>query len=685
MLDQEQRLEILALFAGELRERVANIHQLELAEEGAEARLRSLNAAMRELHSAKGAAASLGLDEIADRAHALEEQLVPLKEGADRERFLAVAGAVIAGAERLLADVDELLANQPGSPTGAAPGVDGGSVRLTVRALDQALDTIDALFSIHYKLEQHTAQLRGLTESLDGAAALARVDNPESAAHAVDELRALRSRARALVNDYTAELLRLELHSRELSAQHRSARLLPISWILPQLERTARERARAEQKQVSFAIDGGSTGIDRSVLEELRAILLHLINNAVDHGIESPAARSSANKPAAGRLHISARASAGRVEISVADDGAGVDRRRVLERASELGLVRGGEAAPDVLDLMFAPGVTTREIATAGSGRGAGLDAVRDAVERLSGTVHAWSEPGRGTRFSLSLPVSLAMQIVLLLEVSGAPSGAIFALPLTAVERSVRFPASALKLVGGREVAVLGDQTLAAVDLGALLGFPAARLDDATRAMHGVIIGTGERRLMLLTQRLLGDREVVVKALPPHVGRPPLVAAATILGDAQVVPILDPQALIAAASEQRAREPAASERKRQQTVLIVDDSVTTRATNKSLLELAGFRVLACADGVEALEALATHECALVVSDINMPRLDGFELTARVRADERLRAIPVLLVTSLDSVEDRKRGALVGATDYLIKRELSRGALVDAVRRFLTEP
>ena len=477
---------------------------------------------------------------------------------------------------------------------------------------------------------------------------------------------------------------RLAAVTDRLHDQVRRTRMQPLATLFPPLRLQIREVARAAGKRIELIVDDGGAEADRQVLDQLREALLHLLRNAVDHGIESPDRRIAAGKSEVGSVTIRAEVSGDHLNIQISDDGAGVDLAAVRARAGASGMIIDTEQAneADLLDMIFLPGFSTRHTVSKLSGRGVGLDVVRTLVERMSGHVSVRSRPGAGCDFMISVPISLARSHGLLLRAAAA----VYVLPLDAIQRIVAIAPTQIRRLEGRPVLWLDDRPLPLVALADLLGVAQISANSGGLAL---ILGSGERQVACQIDALLGEQELVIHHLPAPLVRVRYVSGATILADGQVVPILDVVDLVrAAAGSRRAPLPAPTtvEEHRIPTVLVVDDSITTRTLEKNILESAGYRVRLATDGQEALDLLRAMAdnggCDLLLSDIDMPRLNGFDLTRQVRGDAKLRHLPVVLVTSLDSAGDRERGVAAGADAYIIKRAFDQQALLDIISRLV---
>jgi two-component system, chemotaxis family, sensor kinase CheA len=551
------------------------------------------------------------------------------------------------------------------------------------------------------RLQSRAPSLRPTIHYLDGRDEMASLDLSYSGERDTETLIEALTNANTLIADLerrlaqhahqvTEEHARLHTVTDRLHHQVRRTRMLPVTTIFSPLRLQLREMARAAGKQVVLELDDGGAEADRQVLERLGEVLMHLLRNAVDHGVEPADVRIAAGKQVEGRIALRAEVSGDRLTLVIADDGAGLDLAAIRERAlgsgqwSEADLARMGEA--ELVDLIFLPGFSTRPTVSKLSGRGVGLDIVRSRVERMQGRVAVRSAPGTGCAFTVSLPLSLTSSHGLLLRAGQS----IYMLPLDSVQRIVPVAARDIRTLEGRTALLVDDRPLALVHLTDLLGHElAAVVGNLHSIWHGLLIGSGERQVVCLVDAVLGEQELMVHRLPAPLQQVPCIAGATILADGKVVPILDVVDLLRAALGTRRTLQLATESTgpvRRTTVLVVDDSITTRTLEKNILEAAGYHVRLAIDGVEALQLLEQMAddggFDLVLSDVDMPRLSGFELTARVRADARFQHLPVVLVTSLDTAEDRERGISAGADAYIVKRQFEQQILLDTIARLI---
>ena len=450
--------------------------------------------------------------------------------------------------------------------------------------------------------------------------------------------------------------------------------LQPMRGFLLSFARYARELARAVKKEVEVELEGEETRLDRRIARELEEALLHLVRNAVDHGIETPEVREARQKPRSGRVRIQALANGPKVRLVIADDGGGIDVARVIQQAVAVGLVDATSAAgmgkKEALRLLFSPGLSTRKQVSEISGRGVGLDVVANVVNRLGGEVFVESEARRGTTFIVEVPVARRGEAVMLLRVGQLK----IALPASVVRRATRLEAGGIVERDGRTLAVLAERLVPFVPLSRLYGqAPAER----QLLLEGVVSG---QPLALAVDDVEGEHEVLVRPITRRVPTDLLLEGVALLASGEPVGVLSP-AVLAQAEYLRAL-PAARPQVviRRVRVLLVDDSLVTREMERRLLEDAGFLVSAAADAEEALSLLAEETFDCVVTDIEMPRMDGFELAAQLRSMEHFAQLPIIVVSTRDRPEDRLRGLKVGADAYLTKQSLDAGELVDLVRR-----
>lgn len=463
--------------------------------------------------------------------------------------------------------------------------------------------------------------------------------------------------------------------------------LLPFATLAAPFPKLVRDLCRDQGKEADFVVQGEDVEIDKRILEEMKAPLIHLLRNAVDHGIEAPDERRRSGKPSRAIITLAAsRVNSHKVELRVSDDGAGIDAGKVKESAVKGGFLSADEARQldetEARRLIFEPDVSTSPMITKLSGRGLGLAIVREKAERLGGTV-AVESSRQGTQFSIVLPSTLATFRGLLVEAAQR----VFVVPTGHVERLARVKTDEIRTVEGRDTVSLNGRAIALVPLAGVLGLPPATIHgDAHATTLVLVLGAGDQRVAFTVDAALDEQEVLVKPLRRPLSRVRHIAGATVLGSGQVVPILNVSDLLKSAGTGGAlARPAAAARPADaaaKSVLVAEDSITSRMLIKSILESAGYIVKTAVDGMEAFTLLRGEPFDLVVSDVEMPRLDGFGLIAKIRADPKLSELPVVLVTALETREDRERGIDVGASAYIVKGSFDQSNLLDAVRRLV---
>ncbi len=634
-------------------------------------------------------------EEVALPAHRLLELVPPhartlVKQVADRVGQLGAAGADGARAAAALAgdlvDLRELLERGEAAPPPLAlPGPRPGdrSVRVLASTLDGLAHRVEQLVIGEARQARRAREAGALEESareamrrLDLTLHALRIAGAERERAAIEAavlgLRGLAAGLRTMAREGHSDAEQQRLNGALLRDDLRALRMVPAAALLEPLRVAVRELSGRLGRHVELELHEGGVRLDRRVVDELRDPLLHLVRNAVDHGIEPAEVRRAAGKPAMGRLSVRVEPRGSRVGVVVEDDGAGLDLAAIRARAFERGMLGdapNGLSDPALARLIFTAGFSTASQVTSISGRGVGLDVVLEAVTRLGGAVDVRSEPGRSTRFDLDLPLTLSATAAILLRVGDD----LAALPADAVERVVLLSGGDLQVSAEGATARVGERLLPHALLAPLLGLPASAPREGLRS--ALVVAVGPRRAVITPDEVLGQQELLVGSLAGVVARLPHLVGAAVLDDGRIVGLLNPAELLR-------RIPAAGQAgaRRAPRVLVADDAQTTRSAMKGLLEEAGFEVTVAADGAEALRLAAETPPALVVTDVEMRRVGGLELARRLKADPRLCLVPVVMITSLDSPEARAAGLAAGADAYLVKRDVARDELVALLRR-----
>jgi two-component system chemotaxis sensor kinase CheA len=462
--------------------------------------------------------------------------------------------------------------------------------------------------------------------------------------------------------------------------------MLPFSTLFEAFPKLLRDLSRDQGKDVELSITGGEIEIDRRIQEEMRTVFIHLLRNAIDHGIEKPEVRKKKGKPPRGMVQIVvSRGEGNRVEILLSDDGCGIDPEVLKEASLKRGIVSPEEALKlseqDIVFLVFRSGVSTSPIITDISGRGLGLTIVREKIEKLDGRVSIETDLHRGTTIRMTLPLTVSTFRGVIVTAAERP----FVIPTTDVERTVRIKREEIRTVENLDTLFLDGIVTPLVKLSDVLGL--SDRNDESPVITVLILETRGKRIGFRVDAILAEQEILLKGLSRHLSRVRNVAAATILGSGKVVPVLNVSDLIksAAASAvhpvKQAATPAGFEAANK-TVLVVEDSITSRMLLKNILETSGYLVKTAVDGIDAISHLKTEKFDAVVSDVDMPRMNGFNLTEKIRGDKKLSELPVVLVTALGSREDRERGIDVGANAYIVKSSFDQSNLLETLRRLI---
>ena len=464
----------------------------------------------------------------------------------------------------------------------------------------------------------------------------------------------------------------------ELQNSLMRTRMVPFQRHVQRLTRLVRQAANDTGKRAELVVQGAAAELDRQMLERMVAPLEHMLRNAVVHGIETPERRADLGKPEVGRISVSLTRDGAEVVVVVNDDGGGINVRLIREKAIALGLVdrHGKLTDEEAMQLILEPGFSTAGHVTQAAGRGVGMDVVATEVKKLGGGLFIESTVGKGSRFTIRLPFTLAISQALIVRVAEET----YALPLATVEGVVRLPRNIVARHLGKDAPLFeyGGQKYRFQQLGSFVGLGPTHLPEADVSMSVVLIRAGEHSTALVTDELVGSREIVVKSLGPQVSGIRGIAGATILGDGRIVIILDMGSLVRSEWRAKAGEtPVLDQRDRRTFALVVDDSITVRRVTQRLLERNGMRVLTAKDGVDAVSLLQDNLPDIILLDIEMPRMDGYEVAAHVRSDPRLKDIPIVMITSRVSEKHRARAIELGVDDYLGK-PYQESQLLDAI-------
>ena len=603
----------------------------------------------------------------------------------------------------------------PGPYNGGEQGADRGMVRIAAHKLDRLTAGADSLLTTRLFITQRIRELEEMLTSFslwqwnysqafndlqmisrrafgEGRAAIPH-DLVLPLQRAVEFQEYNREFVAGLQHDISMHLRSMEINrstletsTSEISDLIHDAALLPTSIMLAPFSVFVREFSRTSGKSVDLAIEGGEIEVDRRILDALKDPIMHLIRNSIDHGIESPEARREQQKPVMGTVRIRVfHRSGSRVGIEVADDGAGIDSSSIRRTAVENAVITEEEdralTDSEAIWLIFRSGMTTSRVVTDLSGRGLGLAIVEDTVSRLGGTVTISSTVGRGTAITLTVPVRMATLRGLLVRSDRQA----YVLPMQQVKQVLRVRPDSLPISKGRPTIYLAGETIEVIRLTEALGIsPSGPAKEENRPKPLVIIAYGAGQIACLVDEVIRVQEIVVRPLGSQLISVRRIDGAVTLGDGRLALVLDPLELIqdAMQAERPVPEPTLPQAALQR-ILVVDDSVTSRALLQAILEGAGYQVETAVDGIDAFARLKQHEFDMVVSDVDMPRMNGFTLTEKIRANEgQVAATLVMLVTSLGSPEDRERGKAVGADAYIVKKNFEAEEFLRIVQRLL---
>lgn len=741
---QDPMEEVFALFRTEGREHVNIITGLLLSWEKGEIDEEGLEALFRAAHSLKGAASTLGVENVAVVAHAMEDVFGAAKRGevkydqAVGDEVLAAVDVISAlleratpenaaeGVEEAEADAARLrvLLSPGAARTASGPAKKGGgraapspavagqgdgasratvktaakpeeTVRLPVGKLDAVMDGFSGLWEEKFRnddlgarLDRVAASTRAASKLLEEALELyrRRADASELFQHVERVAAAVGSvdrEMRALDFDVAARSQKFELDLTSFSDELGRLRMAPLRPLFQGFRRPVRDLAVKLGKKVRLEIAGEDNELDKTVIETIKDPLNHILRNAVHHGVEDEETRRKAGKSAEGTVLISSTRLGSRLLIEIEDDGRGVDLVGLKRAALAAGVIRAEAAdamsSEEIARLVFEPGVTTLEGVDDIGGRGVGLDVVAANAAALGGTVEVWSEAGVGTRFTIQIPLTIATARGMLVQAGSQR----FIIPSSAIRRVELVSEEDFETVEGKTVLRYQGRVLAAGYLSGVLGMGSETGAEGNPTV--IVLSSPAGEAAAIVSRVWQEGEFLTKDLGPAARVMLYFSAAHVTGEGEVTLILNPDALIRELVQGKvewraAAAPEAEPRKR--TVLVVDDSLTTRVLEKNILEAAGYDVAVATNGLEALDLLGQTECDLAIVDIQMPQMDGYELTRRIRASAAYRDLPIVIVTSMDAEREMARGLEAGADAYIRKSSFDQRELLSVIEQFI---
>ena len=740
---QDIRQKLLATFQIEHRDHTEQIRSLLAMKEktGGQPEPPELEEMFRRAHSLKGAARAVDLEPIEELAHRLETLFSRVRKGVcalDRE-VASVVEQVLDASEDYIAGLAE---NRPASCVPAAlqaiervlgvpsepasvpaqelpPPVARDQpvtapsfqpvemVRITAKNFEGLFRSAGGLVTESQRQERLTASLNNLVREIaqlektsdqarqsaaEASRAGSRRELARLASHLDSMQRMLRDVSRQagrLRRSHQRSSWTLRQLGKQLQQDIWQARMVPAESLVEGYRRMVRDLAREEGKEIEFQTTSAGIHADRRVLEALKDPVVHLLRNAISHGIESPSERARKGKPPAGLLTLRVDTNGQLLTLSIQDDGRGVDFARVASVAVREGILPEGVAVAssprDLTRILLLPGFSTAGAVTSLSGRGMGLSVVYEAVRRLQGDLDIQPANGGGTAITLSVPLTIATHPLILVDSSGQK----FAIPMLGIESLRRIPVSSIETVEGKPVTILDGKPVPLTTIQGLLGLEYASTRADPEQLPVVVLQSGVERVAVVVDGVTRETDAVIQDLGPAAGCGGRISSGVVVEDGTVAFLINPLELMQGSARSAVtvgsllpgKAPAPPE-PIPPSILVVDDSMTTRTLEKSILEARGYRVRVAVDGVEALEKLRQERADLVIADIEMPRLNGFGLIEAMKKDRDLERIPVIIVSSLERRADQERGLALGADAYVVKRKFDQEELLATIRQIL---
>jgi len=666
---------------------------------------------MREAHTIKGSSIMIGYKRIADVAHVMEDALQKVLEGkvklekAHFDVLFKCADAIPLLIEdkvtwkdtgvsspfvnELRKEIEDVFQDKPrkepeghkpkkpevkkikeepvaaiSEPKPVIPAPFGEeSIRVDIRKLDKLMNLSGELLISKIHLDELSKNLSLRAE--------VQPQIKEDCGALIQELRKVDNSIDFITKGLEDEVLRL--------------RMISVSYLFSTFPRAMRDLANEKGKDIQILIKGEETELDKAIIDEMKEPIMHILRNAIDHGIEPPDERVAKGKPRTGTITLAASQQGSQAVIEISDDGRGIDTEKIKREAVKRGFITEGKVKDlvneQVYSLLFIPGFSTSERVTEVSGRGVGLDVVRENISKLKGIIEIYSTPSQGSRFVMKLPLTLGITDSLFV----ACGNETFALPIENVVETIRVNEGEIRTVEGKEVIALRGQILPLVRLNDVFNLSQRGIVER-KLFLVVIVQSVEKRIGLMVDQLLGRQEIVRKNLGGPLKNVRGISGATIIGDGRVILILDIPQIIENAEGVMVRKvqiPSKSApAKKRKTTLLVEDTLSTAMLEKNILESAGFSVVIARDGKEALEKANQERFDLVITDVLMPRMDGFELTLRLKKDHLYKDVPIIIVTTRESDADKRRGLEAGAEAYILKSEFTPEGLLETIERFV---
>ncbi len=703
--------QFIARFKAETQEHVQKINDSLLQLEKRPDDRSLLEILMREAHTIKGSSAMIGYKRIADIAHAMEDGLDRALEGKvklEKAHFdtlfkcadaiplliedtvtLENTGVSSPSVNDLCKEIENVFQVKPPGeaedhqeekskvnqlteePIGGTPKPEPAiaapfseeSIRVDIRKLDKVMNLSGELIISKIHLDELSKNLSSKAE-----------------AHAQ-----IREDCGALIHELSKVNNSIDFITKGLEDEVLGLRMISVGYLFSTFPRAMRDLANEKGKDIQILIKGEETELDKSIIDELKGPMIHVLRNAIDHGIEPPDERVAKGKPRTGLITLTASQRGSQVVIEISDDGMGIDTEKIKREAVKRGFIAEGKAEDladeQVYSFLFIPGFSTSETVTDVSGRGVGLDVVRKSILKLKGIVEVDSKLGRGSRFILKLPLTLGITESLFIGCGNET----FALPIENVAETIRVNQGEIGTVERNEVITLRGQILPLVRLNDIFNLSQRGIVEK-KLFLVVIVQSVEKRIGLLVDQVLGRQEIVRKNLTGPLRNVRGISGATIVGDGQVILILDIPRIIEnvqgfiVRKAQSTSKPAPA--KKHRAILLAEDTLSTAMLEKNILENAGFSVVTARDGQEAIEKAGQERFDLVITDVLMPRMDGFVLTQRLKKDHLYKDIPIIIVTTREGDADKRRGLEAGADAYILKSEFTPEGLLGTIGRLI---
>ena len=709
------RSKFIVRFISEAREHITSLGEGFLLLEKNPQDETTLNSVFRSAHTIKGSSRMMKFIAVSKVAHNLEDALDALRQKKIKasvqlfDLFIKTVEALglmldqIAAGKEVGEAPSELCEELENAAQGIlvleSPKIEkqeseakikiGETVKISAPKLDELIKLMgeivsgynrsqgwaEKIYAVEGLAKQHNHLIANM-EDLESSADMEIEDVLQSSAFLYHQLKKITSSFREELN--IQRVLLNDLQDRSLKM-----RMLPLSTIFDTFRMDVRNLARSFEKEIDFVIEGGETELDKKIIEKIGESLLHIIRNSIDHGIETPAERRKAGKATHGIIRLTAHYEGGHVEIELRDDGGGIDLEKLKSKAVKKNIVTQSELdnilESEIINLVFHPGLSSSEIITDISGRGVGMDVVKqNIINELKGNIQISTQAGQGTSIIIRLPLTMAIINVLLIQAAQK----VFAVPSANIEEIIRLPPSALINIVDQKAFRLREQII-----------PITYLHDILENGHNsteikqdlliVVASAGNDRIGLIIDALLNEEDAVIKLLPQHLQKIPFVSGCIISGNNKIINVLQISKIIETAKKSCIQSKVKRVKHTKEiNILVVDDSISTREIEKSILESYGYKVSLAADGLEGLARLKEFQYDLIITDVEMPQMDGFTLTQTLRKDKAYQHVPVILVTSLDRDADKKRGIQVGADAYIVKGAFEQSNLLDAVQNLV---